>query len=63
MLQDRCEGNPLVTSGFPSQRPVTQSFDVFFDLRLNKCLANNQDADDLRCHLTHHDVIVMYILN
>ena len=24
---------------FPSQRPVTQSFDVFFDLRLNKRLS------------------------
>ena len=24
--------------GFTSQRPVTQSFDVFFDLRLNKRL-------------------------
>ena len=23
---------------FPSQRPVMQNFDVFFDLRLNKCL-------------------------
>ena len=35
-----CDGNPPVTSGFPSQRPVTRSFDVFFDLclikRLNK---------------------------
>ena len=29
-------GEPPVTGGFPSQRPVTQSFDVFFDLRLNK---------------------------
>ena len=29
-----CEGNPPVTSGFPSQRPVTRSFDVFFNLRL-----------------------------
>ena len=28
-----CEGN---TGGFPSQRPVTRSFDVFFDLPLNK---------------------------
>ena len=27
-----CEGNPPVTGGIPSQRPVTQSFDVFFDL-------------------------------
>ena len=33
-----CEGNVLVTSEFPSQRPVTQSFDAFFDLRLNKSL-------------------------
>ena len=29
-----CEGNLQVTGGFPSQRPVTQSFDVFFDLHL-----------------------------
>ena len=28
-----------VTDGFPSQRPVTRSFDVFFDLRLNKRLS------------------------
>ena len=35
-----CEGNPPVTGGFPSQRPVTGNFDgVFFDnLRLNKRL-------------------------
>ena len=32
-------GNPLGIIGFPSQRPVTQSFDVFFDLRLNKRLS------------------------
>ena len=31
-----CEGKPPVTGGFPSQRPVTRRFDVFFDLRLNK---------------------------
>ena len=34
-----CEGNPTVTGGFPSQRPVTQCFDVFFDLHLNKLLS------------------------
>ena len=33
-----CAGNSPVTSEFPSQRPVTRSFDVFFDLRLNKSL-------------------------
>ena len=25
--------------GFPSERPVTRSFDIFFDLRLNKRLS------------------------
>ena len=28
-------GESPVTDGFPSQRPVTRSFDVFFDLRLS----------------------------
>ena len=28
-----------VTGEFPAQRPVTRSFDVFFDLRLNKRLS------------------------
>ena len=31
-------GNSPVPSEFPSQRPVTRSFDVFFGLRLNKRL-------------------------
>ena len=31
-----CAGKSPVTGKFPSQRPVTRSFDVFFDLRLNK---------------------------
>ena len=34
-----CEGNPPVTGGFPLQRPVTWSFDVFFDVRMNKRLS------------------------
>ena len=53
-----CEGNPPVTGGFPSQRPVPRSFDVFFDLRLNKRLSN-RDASDLRHHRTHYDITVM----
>ena len=32
-------GNSPVTGEFPAQRPVTQSFDVFFDLRSNKRLS------------------------
>ena len=31
--------NSPVTGEFPSQRPVTRSFDVFFDLSLNKRLS------------------------
>ena len=34
-----CAGNSPVTGEFPSQRPVTQSFDVFFGLRLHKRLS------------------------
>ena len=34
-----CEGNSPVTGEFLSQRPVTRSFGVFFDLRLNKRLS------------------------
>ena len=32
-------GNSPVTGEFPAQRPVTQSFDVFFDLRPNERLS------------------------
>ena len=35
-------GKPPVTGGFPSRRPVTRSFDVFFDL------PEETDAGDLR---------------
>ena len=34
-----CAGNSPATGEFPSQRPVTRSFDVFFDLCLNKRLS------------------------
>ena len=34
-----CAGNSPVTGEFPRQRPVTQSFDVYFDLRPNKRLS------------------------
>ena len=34
-----CEENSPVTGEFPPQRPVTWSFDIFFDLRLNKRLS------------------------
>ena len=34
-----CAENSLVTGELPAQKPVTQSFDVFFDLRLTKLLS------------------------
>ena len=34
-----CAGNSPVPGEFPTQRPVTRSFHVFFDLRLNKTLS------------------------
>ena len=34
-----CEGNSPGTGEFPSQMPVAKSFDVFYDLRLNKQLS------------------------
>ena len=34
-----CAGNSLVTGWFPSQRSVTRTSDVFFDLHLNKRLS------------------------
>ena len=34
-----CAGNSPVTGEFPAQRPVTRSFDVFFDLRLYQQLS------------------------
>ena len=50
-----CEGNPPATSGFPSQRPLTQSFDLY----LNKSQGNTQYAGDLWSHHAHYDVTVM----
>ena len=57
-----CEGNSPVAGEFPSQRPVTRSFDVFFDLRLNKRLTNNQNAGELRRHRAYYDVTVMKLI-
>ena len=34
-----CAGNSPVNGEFPAQRPVTQSFDLFFDLHTNKWLS------------------------
>ena len=54
-----CAGNSPASGEFPAQRPVTRSFDVFFDLCLNKRLRNNREAGELRRYRAHYDVIVM----
>ena len=46
-------------SEVPAQRPMTRSFGVFFDLRLNNDWVNNREAGDLRRYRAHYDVIVM----
>ena len=43
-----CEENAPVTVGFLSQRPVTQSFDVLFDLHLNKQLSKQANSQHER---------------
>ena len=56
-----CEGNPPVTGGFPSQRPVTRSLFLYLVCTRTNGLANNRDAGDLRRHRAHYDIIVMAI--
>ena len=57
-----CAGNSPVIGEFPAQRPVTRTFDVSFDLHLNKRLSKqplNGEAGDLRRYRAHYDVTVM----
>ena len=54
-----CAGNSPVPDEFPTQRPVTRSFNVFFYLRLNNGWVNNGESGDLRRHRGHYDVTVM----
>ena len=54
-----CAGNSLVTGEFPSQCPVTRSFNVFFICAWINGWANNREARDLRRYRVHYDVIVM----
>ena len=52
-----CAGNSPVPGEFPTQRPVTRSFDVFLDLRLNKQLSKQSWGwwfETLSCPLWRH---------
>ena len=61
-LLARCDGNPPLNGGFPSQRPVTRSFDVFLICARTNDWANSRDAGDLRRHRVHYDVTVMHLI-
>ena len=47
------------TGEFPSQRPVTRSFDVFLSVPWINGWVNNREAADLRRHCAHYDFTVM----
>ena len=60
-----CAGNSPVTGeftghrGIPARRPVTRSFEVFFDLRLNKCLSKQSGGWWFETPLRQYNVTVM----
>ena len=57
-----CAGNSPVPDGFPTQRPVTRSFNVFC-VWINGWV-NNREAGDLRRYRAHYEVTVMlYVLD
>ena len=53
-----CEGNPSVTGGIPSQKASNATYNVSFDVSLNKVLNNNPMASDSRRHDALCDVTV-----
>ena len=54
-----CAGNSPVPGEFPAQMPVTRSFDVFFNLRLNKRLRKQWWGWWFETYRAHYDVIVI----
>ena len=59
-------GNPPMAGGFPrAQRPVTRSFDVFFDLRLNRRLSKQwrrrRFETPLRSLWRHCNVVITFV--
>ena len=59
-----CAGNSPVPSEFPTQRPVTRSFDVFFDLHPNKRLSKQWWGwwlETLSCPLWRHCNVLKFV--
>ena len=60
-----CAGNLPVPGEFPAQRPVTRSFDVFFDLRLTKRLSKQSWGwwfETLSCPFWRHRNAKIFLL-
>ena len=55
-----CTGNSPVPGEFPAQRPVTRSFDVFFDPRPNERLSKQSWGWWFETLSHNYDVIVMW---
>ena len=58
-LQAFFAGNSLVTGEFPTQRPVTQSFQISLICAWINGRENNLEAGDFKRHRAHYDVTVM----
>ena len=58
-----CAGNSPVHGEFPTQRPVTRGFDVYFDLRPNKRSSKQSLGWWFETLSPHYDVIVMNRIN
>ena len=54
-----CAENSPVPGEFPTQRPVTRSFDVFFICVWINGWINNGEAGDSRRYRAYYDVTVM----
>ena len=55
-----CDGNPPVTGGFPSQKPVTRIYDVPLICAWANGWAKTRDSGDLKRHRAHYDVTLMF---
>ena len=54
-----CAGNSPVTGEFPTQRPVTRSFDISLICAWINGWVNNGKTADLGCHRVHYEVTIM----
>ena len=59
MVLALCEGNPLLTGGFPAQRPCNASF-FFNEVSLNKLLEKRLSGQWFEMHWCSCVVIVMF---